>query len=103
MNSEITKIMDPKDCYVDQLQPFDNMASHLGCAPYSISILGHLCLIATGKDFDLRVEGIDRTFEYLNYPESFRASLCQVTNVGYDAFLKADSSMQRIKLRTFQV
>ena len=95
--------VNPKDDFLQMMQPFDNMASQLGSAPLSINILGQLCLVATEKDFDLRVEGAENNFDHLKYPESFRASLCQVSQAGYDAFMKGDSCMEKIKLRSAQV
>ena len=40
----------------------------LSAAPLSVNILGTLCLIATGEDFSLKVEGSDFPFERLKAP-----------------------------------
>lgn len=103
IEQSIAKLSDPKNDFLQQMQPFDNMASQLGSAPLAINVLGQLCLIATEVDFDLRVDGYNTGFKLLKYPESFRASLCQVSQLGYDAFMEADSCMEKIQLRSAQV
>ena len=71
--------------------------------PSSVNILGHLCLIATGPDFPLLEAGSDFKFDRLRSPESYRASLCQISNEGYWAFLEADTQMEKIRMMTEQV
>ena len=75
----------------------------LNAAPLSVNILGTLCLIATGDDFSLKVEGADFEFKLLKAPESFRASLCQISNEGYFAFLEADTQMNKIRMMTNEI
>ncbi|CAG2216375.1 unnamed protein product [Mytilus edulis] len=60
--------------------------------------MGHLLLIATGNDFTLKTKSFKKQFEYLKYPESFRASLVQLTNIGWDAFNEAHINMDSMKL-----
>ena len=67
------------------------------------NILGHLCLIATGPDFPLVMPESEFKFDRLRSPESYRASLCQVSNEGYWAFLEADTQMEKIRMMTEQV
>ena len=67
--------------------------------PLGLSYLGQLNLIGTCKDFPL-MQNEQKPFSILRHPESFRASLTQVSNLGVDAFLKAHSGMEAISMKT---
>lgn len=76
------------------------MDSRLASAPYTIALLGHLMLLTTENDFTLE-ENVPRGgFRYLKYPNSFRVSLVQLTNVGWEAFNAAHVNMDSIRLHT---
>ena len=79
---------------------YSKMDSHLASAPYTIALLGQLMLLTTENDFTLE-ENVPRDgFKYLKYPNSFRVSLMQITNVGWEAFNTAHVNMDSIRLHT---
>ena len=79
---------------------YREMDSHLTSAPYTIALLGQLMLLTTENDFTLE-ENVPRDgFKYLKYPNSFRVSLMQITNVGWEAFNTAHVNMDSIRLHT---
>ncbi|CAF4304561.1 unnamed protein product [Rotaria sordida] len=43
------------------------------------------------------------TFSYVKYPDSFRATLIQLTNEAYNTFLSAHSNMNEIQLNMQQI
>eukprot|EP00092_Neocalanus_flemingeri_P022121 GFUD01023997.1.p1 GENE.GFUD01023997.1~~GFUD01023997.1.p1 ORF type:complete len:725 (+),score=235.41 GFUD01023997.1:49-2223(+) len=88
-----------KDDFALAVEPMELLSA----GPLSVNILGHLCLIATGPDFSLLVEKSEFEFKRLKSPESFRASLCQISNEGYWAFLEADKQMDKIRMLTEQI
>ena len=57
-------------------------------------------LITTENDFSLDENAPKEGFQYLKYPSSFRASLVQMTNMGWDAFNEAHKNMDSIRLLT---
>ncbi len=70
----------------------------LTAAPLSIAILGEVLLVAGQKDFSLTPP--PKGFEYIKYPDSFRANLVLLSNEGYNAFLQAHTNMDQIRLTT---
>ena len=89
-----------KDDFALAVEPMELLSA----GPLSVNILGTLCLISTGPDFSLVADkSADFKFDRLKTPESFRASLCQISNEGYWAFLEADTQMDRIRMLTEQV
>merc|ERR1719153_977347 len=97
LENEFCKGSNEKDDFALAVQPVEL----LNAAPLSVNILGTLCLIATGPDFSLKVK--DLKFDLLRCPESFRASLCQISNEGYFAFLEADTQMNKIRMLTNEI
>lgn len=57
-------------------------------------------LISTKADFKLDVPG---KLDFVKYPDSFRASLVQVSNSGYEAFSTAHSSMLEISMHSTNI
>ena len=89
-----------KDDFALAVEPMELLSA----GPTSVNILGTLCLLATGPDFSLKPENREEfKFDLLKTPESFRASLCQISNEGYWAFLEADTMMDKIRMLTDQV
>ena len=72
-------------------------------APYAIAILGELILISADSDFSLEDKPPKDGFQLLRYPNSFRASLVQVSHSGWEAFNEAHTSMDQIKLHSANV
>lgn len=81
-----------------EIETYTGLTSLLTSPPQAIALMGHLLLIATGNDFTLKTKSFKKQFEYLKYPESFRASLVQLTNIGWDAFNEAHINMDSMKL-----
>ena len=79
---------------------YSKMDSHLASAPYTIALLGQLMLLTTENDFTLEENEPRDGFKYLKYPNSFRVSLMQITNVGWEAFNTAHVNMDSIRLHT---
>ena len=69
------------------MSPGMNWGEFLTPAPMSIALLGQLMLIAGEKDFSLSKP--EKGFQFIRYPESFRACLVQVSNSGWTAFNEA--------------
>ena len=78
---------------MNDIEKQERLNSNLKSATSCISILGYLNLIACRVDFPLRREdGVERRFDRIKYPESFRASLTQVCNMAKNSFLTAQGS-----------
>ncbi|CAF1330175.1 unnamed protein product [Didymodactylos carnosus] len=60
-------------------------------------------VISSKKDFSFRTNLPNATFEYVKYPDSFRATLIQLANAAYNAFLSAHSNMNEIQQNMQQV
>ncbi|KAK9405841.1 hypothetical protein NXF25_004615 [Crotalus adamanteus] len=81
------------------MKSYANWEEFLMPAPISIAILGELIFISTGQgDFSLNTLPPEGGFHHLKYPESFKASLCQVSNRGGTAFNEAHVNMDQIRL-----
>ena len=76
---------------MNDIEKQEQLNNNLKSATSCISILGHLNLIACRIDFPLMREdgGMERKFERIKYPKSFRASLTQVCNMAKNSFLTA--------------
>jgi len=79
---------------------FLGMESHLTQAPVALAVLSRIVLLATSRDFTLNDGKSNPEYKYLTHPNSFRASLNQISNSGYFAFLEAHTGMHRIMLET---
>ncbi|CAB4032216.1 Hypothetical predicted protein [Paramuricea clavata] len=71
----------------------------LSQAPFIITSLGHLLLISAEKDFSLIEHTENTTFQYIKYPDSFRACLVQLSNNVWKAFDAAHHGMNRIYMK----
>jgi hypothetical protein len=72
-------------------------------SPMVISLLGQLMVVSTKIDFPLTEYPPRDGFKYMRHPESFRASLVQVTNDGWQAFMNAHTNMDQIQLYMQQI
>ncbi|XP_063403357.1 uncharacterized protein LOC134687193 [Mytilus trossulus] len=81
-----------------EIAPYTRLTTLLTSPPQAIALMGHLLLIATGNDFTLKTKSFKNQFEYLKYPDSFRASMVQLTNIEWNAFNEAHISMDSMKL-----
>ena len=79
------------------------MVTNLLAAGPSIALLGQLQLVSARIDFSLLKDGESSNCQYLKFPESFRASLLQITHAGWDAFQKAEIKMERIAMNSKRI
>ncbi|OQV24889.1 hypothetical protein BV898_01472 [Hypsibius exemplaris] len=75
---------------------------YLVAAPAAIYLLAQLTVIAGAGDFALTSLRNGKA-KYVRYPESFSASLVQVTNEGWSAFNTAHRNMDSIQMYTYQI
>ena len=99
----MNKGIDKKEEMRLMMAPYANWDTFLTPAPLSIALLGQLILISSDADFSLQDKKDSIKFEFLKYPDSFRACLVQVSNRGWDAFNKAHTSMDQIRLYSSNV
>ena len=96
--ASINKGADKKEEMRLMMGPNTDWERYLTPAPATIAILGQLILISTYKDFSLQDKKESIKFKLLKYPDSFRASLVQVSNSGWVAFNKAHTCMDQVRL-----
>ncbi|XP_062842942.1 uncharacterized protein LOC134301931 [Trichomycterus rosablanca] len=85
------------------MQPYANWEEYLAPAPLSIAILGELVFISSKVDFSINKNPPKNGYQYIKYPDSFRACLMQVCNSGWWAFNEAHKNMDQIRLNTLTV
>ena len=80
------------------------MVTNLLTVAPSIALLGQLQLVSVKIDFSLLKDGeTANSNSKLKFPDSFRASLLQITHAGWDAFQKAEVNMERISLNSKRI
>jgi hypothetical protein len=68
-----------------------------------IAVMSQL-LICASRVTDFQIDKIDReAIPLLKHPDSFRTTLVQIANEAYNAFMKAHTNMEKIKLQVAQV
>ncbi|XP_063048804.1 uncharacterized protein LOC134442692 [Engraulis encrasicolus] len=87
------------------MQPNANWEEYLYPAPLSIAIMGELAVISSDvkNDFSINKNPPPNGFQYIKYPDSFRACLMQICNSGWQAFNKAHKNMDQIRIHTGNV
>lgn len=86
------------------MKPHANWEEYLMPGPISIAILGELACIAAGQgDFAINLAPPQGGYKYMRYPDSFQASLMQVSNSGWHAFSIAHKNMDGIRLLSMSV
>lgn len=93
LKEEMALIVGPNASWEEFLTP----------APMCICLLGELMVISTRADFSLEQTPPKDGFKLMRWPNSFRASLVQITNSGWRAFNEADKTMDQVRLMTAQV
>lgn len=101
--ASICKGEDKKNDAMMLMSPESNWDQFLTPAPFAIALLGELILISSDTDFSLEEKPPRDGFKHLRYPNSFRASLVQVSNEGWSAFNEAHTSMDQIFLHSGNV
>lgn len=72
--------------------------------PFGIATLSHLKIMAACLgDFSMAAHEPIGGFKHVKYPNSFQASLVQISNTGHGAYLKAHVNMDKIRLYTLNV
>ena len=78
---------------------YNNWGKLLAPAPVAISILGQLILMSTQvRDFRIDNPPPIPGFKLVKYPNSFRATLVQISQSGHSAFRKAHTNMDEIRV-----
>ena len=98
VNRRLTTGAHLKEDALLMMEPYNNWEENIMPAPYAIAILGQLIAISSMKDFPLTAP--KDGFKYAIWPDSFRASLTQVSGEGYKAFNLAHKAMDEIKNAT---
>lgn len=71
-------------------------------APMVLNYLGNIMVLASKRDFPF-VAPPNYVFRYIRYPNSFRATLAQVSSDMYNALMGAHTAMDRVQLAIQQV
>lgn len=82
--------------------PSNSWEVSLTAAPTSLSIMGGLVYVSTGKDFSINYPPKEG-FKHIKYPESFMSCLMQVCNSSWCAFNEAHKNMDMIRIHTATV
>ncbi|CAF3441469.1 unnamed protein product [Rotaria socialis] len=72
-------------------------------APMTIQLLGQLLVVSSKTDVSFQEFSPNRSYKYIRNPQSLRATLLQISNDGYQAFLSAHSAMNTIQLNMLQI
>ncbi|XP_038673154.1 uncharacterized protein LOC119976609 [Scyliorhinus canicula] len=99
----ITKAPDVRKDTELLLKPYSNWEQFLMPGPLSVAILGEIIFVSAGEDFEIDKNVPIGGFKYMKYPKSFRASLVQVSNQGWEAFQEAHKNMDQIRLHSLTV
>ncbi|XP_051868637.1 uncharacterized protein LOC127568668 [Pristis pectinata] len=94
----VTKASDVREDSALLLQPYSNWEQFLMPGPLSVAILGEIIFLSAGEDFAIDKNAPKEGFKHMKYPKSFRASLVQVSNKGWEAFQEAHKNMDQIRL-----
>lgn len=81
-----------------QMSSRANWEQHLIPAPLTVRVFASLLRVSLERDFSLEESAPTSGFQYIKYPQSFRASLVQVAGDGHRAFSVAHGSMDAIRL-----
>ncbi|XP_042189684.1 uncharacterized protein LOC121848591 [Callorhinchus milii] len=85
------------------MKPYSNWEEFLMPAPIAVSILGELIFISAKDDFPIDQNMPKDGYQYIRYPQSFRACLVQVSNQGWEAFNEAHKNMDGIRLHSLTI
>uniref|UniRef100_A0A3P9IYU1 Uncharacterized protein n=1 Tax=Oryzias latipes TaxID=8090 RepID=A0A3P9IYU1_ORYLA len=103
VTKDLTTAADMRKTTQMLMQPNANWEEYLTPAPLSIAIMGELVFISSGTDFSINKNPPKDGFKHIKYPESFRACLMQVCNLGWQAFNMAHKNMDQIRIYTASV
>ncbi|XP_024117351.1 uncharacterized protein LOC112138920 [Oryzias melastigma] len=100
---DLTSAADMRNTTQMLMQPNANWEGYLTPAPLSIAIMAELVFISSIIDFSINKNPPKDGFKYIKYPDSFRASLMQISNSGWHAFNLAHKNMDQIRIHTSTV
>ncbi|XP_024136551.1 uncharacterized protein LOC112151736 [Oryzias melastigma] len=100
---DLTSAADMRNTTQMLMQPNANWEEYLAPGPISVAIMGELVFISSNTDFSINKNPPKDGFKYIKYPESFRACLMQVCNLGWHAFNTAHKNMDQIRIHTANV
>ncbi|XP_011486148.2 uncharacterized protein LOC101162160 [Oryzias latipes] len=103
VTKDLTTAADMRKTTQMLMQPNANWEEYLTPAPLSIAIMGELVFISSGTDFSINKNPPKDGFKHIKYPDSFRACLMQVCNLGWQAFNMAHKNMDQIRIYTASV
>jgi len=69
----------------------------ISAGPVTINLLGQLIILSSSHDIDLQESQPNYKFNYMKHPQSFSATLIQISNECWEAFLNAHTNMDRIQ------
>jgi len=91
-----------KDDMANALAPYANWVQQITPVPMAVASLAQLAVLSTAHvDFKL-IQPVGG-FKSIKYPDSFKASLMQVSNEGYEAFNLSHIAMDEIRLTTLNI
>ncbi|CAF4412659.1 unnamed protein product [Rotaria socialis] len=65
--------------------------------PATVNLLGQLMVVSSKHDFSFQDFMPDYKFVYMRFPRSFRATLTQIANDGWEAFMGAHNNMNKMQ------
>ena len=71
--------------------------------PIIVNYIGNLMVLASKKDFAFTLPTPNHIYQYMKYPNSFRATLVQVANQISNAFFTAHTNMDTIQVNMQQI
>merc|ERR1712037_700861 len=74
----------------------------MGPAPLAVATMGELAYLSTST-IDFPIVEPATGFKRIKYPDSFRASLTQLCNEGYEAFALSHEAMDDVRLSTLSI
>merc|ERR1712212_323660 len=96
--NRVTTSTAAKDDFVLQETRNTNWAQYLIPAPMTVKVLAKILYVSMERDFSLEESAPRDGFQFIRFPQSFRASLVQVAGEGHVAFTVAHGSMDKIRL-----
>ncbi|CAF0808771.1 unnamed protein product [Didymodactylos carnosus] len=97
-NSSLYDTQLSSQSFIDQ--PWEEMIT---AGPTAIQLLGQVIVISSRADFSVEDSKPADGFKYMQFPRSFRATLIQISNEGWSAFMNAHTNMNKIQLYMQQV
>ncbi|CAF1154066.1 unnamed protein product [Adineta ricciae] len=102
--SNLTVLDDRLDTRLRAQRNIDEKWEELMVAgPLIINYLGNLMVLSSQQDFGFTLPSPNYVYEFIKYPNSFKATLAHLSHDMYDALLAAHTSMDRIQTFSSQI